>query len=183
MSLLNILANEVVSKNLKMLDKEDFAIMIRTTNLAANDFTNNIKYITAETYNFFKKSKIYGGEIIMNKIGSAGDFWIMPILNKPVSLGLNQFVIRLKNFNTKFLFFYLSTPYGKQIIKSSLNGAVTKSITKSAVKNIPVLHPNLEIQNEFSEIIELIENQKAKLLANSNHSESLFSSLLQEAFG
>ena len=83
-------SNEVVAKNLKMLDSEDYALMIRTTNLTSNDFTKNVKYISKETYDFFKKSKIYGGEIIMNKIGSAGDFWIMPNLNRPVSLGLNS---------------------------------------------------------------------------------------------
>ena len=36
----------------------------------------------------------------MNKIGSAGKIWIMPNLNRPVSLGLNQLMIRLKELNT-----------------------------------------------------------------------------------
>jgi type I restriction enzyme S subunit len=85
-------SNAAISKNLEMSDVEDYAIMIRTTNLNANNFTNNLKYISKKTYDYFSKSKIYGGEIIMNKIGSAGDFWIMPQLNKPVSLGLNQLV-------------------------------------------------------------------------------------------
>jgi len=175
-------SNEVVSKNLKMQDTEDYAIMIRTTNLAANDFFKNIKYVSEETYNFFKKSKIYGGEIIMNKIGSAGDFWIMPKLNKPVSLGLNQLVIRLKNMSTQFLFYYLSTPYGKQIIKASLNGAVTKSITKGAVKNLPIICPSLKLQNDFEMKISIIESLRkdSKLLLLK--SEHLFNALIQTSF-
>jgi type I restriction enzyme S subunit len=175
-------SNEVVAKNLNMLDREDFAIMIRTTNLAKNDFTSNVKYVSEKTYNFFKKSKIYGGEIIMNKIGSAGDFWIMPKLNKPVSLGLNQLVIRLKDLNTKFIYYYLSTDYGKSIIKSSLNGAVTKSITKSAVKALPILYPEIKLQEKFELLLSNIETEKEKLNNSVLNSNLLFDSLLQQAF-
>lgn len=175
-------SNEVVAKNLNMLDSEDFAIMIRTTNLAKNDFTSNVKYVSEKTYNFFKKSKIYGGEIIMNKIGSAGDFWIMPKLNKPVSLGLNQLVIRLKDLNTKFIYYYLSTDYGKSIIKSSLNGAVTKSITKSAVKALPILYPEIKLQEKFELLLSNIEVEKEKLNNSVINSNLLFDSLLQQAF-
>lgn len=153
-------SNKVVAANLKMSDNEDFAIMIRTTNLSRNDFINDLKYVTEETYNFFKKSKIYGGEIIMNKIGSAGDFWLMPQLNKPVSLGLNQLVIRPKDINTIFLFYLLSTDYGKTLIKSKTRGATTKSITKSAVKELAIFTPPLPLQNQFAERIEAIEKQK-----------------------
>ena len=173
-------SNEVVAKNLKMLDSEDYALMIRTTNLTSNDFTKNVKYISKETYDFFKKSKIYGGEIIMNKIGSAGDFWIMPNLNRPVSLGLNQFVIRLKDLNTMYLFYYLSSNYGRALIKSNLNGAVTKSITKLAVKELPLIYPALDKQMKFEQEISILNKLKQKITIS--HSETLFQSLLQQAF-
>jgi type I restriction enzyme S subunit len=116
----------------------------------------------------------------MNKIGSAGDFWIMPFLNRPVSLGLNQLIIRLKNLNTKYLYYYLSTNYGKAMINASINGAVTKSITKSAVKALPLLYPNLELQNKFSELINLIEKQKNK--STTTNANNLFQTLIQKAF-
>ena len=173
-------SNATISKNIEMLDTEDYAIMIRTTNLNANNFEKNLKYVSEKTYNFFSKSKILGGEIIMNKIGSAGDFWIMPFLNRPVSLGLNQLVIRLKNLNTKYLYYYLSTNYGKAMIKASINGAVTKSITKTAVKALPLLYPNIDLQNKFSKIISLIENQKNQ--STTINSNQLFNSLIQKAF-
>ena len=38
-------SNANISANLEMLDTEDYAIMIRTVNLNANDFKNNIKYV------------------------------------------------------------------------------------------------------------------------------------------
>lgn len=175
-------SNEMVAKNLEMLDVEDHAIMIRTTNLTRNDFTNNIKYVTQKTYDFFKKSKIYGGEIIMNKIGSAGDFWLMPKLNRPVTLGLNQLVIRPKNLPTLFLFHYLSTDYVRMIVKAKAKGATTKSITKTAVKALPLMYPPAELQNQFAQIVEKIETIKNQYQQSLHYLENLYGSLSQKAF-
>lgn len=175
-------SNATISKNLEMFDTENYAIMIRTTNLNANNFTDNLKFVSKKTYDFFSKSQIFGGEIIMNKIGSAGDFWIMPYLNKPVSLGLNQLVIRLKNLNTNYLYYYLSTNFGKAKIKASINGAVTKSITKSAVKKLPLVYPDMKLQKQFSEIVEHVKKTKAKMLESLKEMNNLFNSLMQQAF-
>ncbi len=175
-------SNEMVAKNLEMLDEEDYAIMIRTTNLTRNDFTNNIKYVTQKTYEFFKKSKIYGGEIIMNKIGSAGDFWLMPKLNRPVTLGLNQLVIRPKNLPTLYLFHYLSTDYGRMIVKAQAKGATTKSITKTAVKALPLMYPPVELQNMFVSIVEKTEALKTQYQQSLLELENLYGSLSQKAF-
>lgn len=175
-------SNEMVAKNLEMLDEEDYAIMIRTTNLTRNDFTNNIKYVTQRTYEFFKKSKIYGGEIIMNKIGSAGDFWLMPNLNRPVTLGLNQLVIRPKNLPTLYLFHYLSTDYGRMIVKAQAKGATTKSITKTAVKALPLMYPPVELQNKFVTSVEKTEALKTQYQQSLQELENLYGSLSQRAF-
>lgn len=175
-------SNEMVAKNLEMLDVEDYAIMIRTTNLTRNDFTNNIKYVTQKTYEFFKKSKIYGGEIIMNKIGSAGDFWLMPKLNRPVTLGLNQLVIRPRNLPTLYLFHYLSTDYGRMIVKAQAKGATTKSITKTAVKALPLMYPPVELQNKFVSIVEKTEALKTQYQQSLQELENLYGSLSQKAF-
>ncbi|HAS6327378.1 TPA: restriction endonuclease subunit S [Vibrio vulnificus] len=175
-------SNDNVSQNLDMKDEEDYAVMIRTTNLNANDFTNNLKYISERAYNYFSKSKIYGGEIIMNKIGSAGKFWIMPDLQRPVSLGLNQLMIRLKNANTWFIYYYLSTSYGQQLISSKTRGAITKSITKSAVKDIPIIVPPMEKQAEFSLLIEKNNKLLAEQALLRGHYEQSFNALMQKAF-
>ncbi|GHC65068.1 restriction endonuclease subunit S [Ulvibacter litoralis] len=175
-------SNAKISKNLVMHDEENYALMVRTTNLKSNDFVNKVKYFSKETYEFFSKSKIYGGEIIMNKIGSAGEFWIMPKLNRPVSLGLNQLVIRLKSINTAYLYHYFSTNYGKHVIQSNVQGAVTKSITKGAVKSLPLLFPPIEIQNEFSNKVEKMDLIKQQLNESLVELENLYGSLSQRAF-
>ena len=88
-------ANKVVVDHLDMKNKEDYAMMVRFTNFTKNDFTDDVKYVSKEAYDFFKKSQIFGGELIICKIGSAGQNYVMPYLNRPVSLGLNQIMVRI----------------------------------------------------------------------------------------
>ncbi|XQC05309.1 restriction endonuclease subunit S [Arcobacter cryaerophilus gv. pseudocryaerophilus] len=44
--------------NVELLDEEDYALMIRATDLENGDYTNNVKYITESAYNFMSKSKV-----------------------------------------------------------------------------------------------------------------------------
>ena len=157
-------ANKVVVDHLDMKDKEDYAMMVRFTNFTKNDFTDDVKYVSKEAYDFFKKSQIFGGELIICKIGSAGQNYVMPYLNRPVSLGLNQIMVRIKdNILMPYLYQYLHTDYGEFLISGCINGAVTKTITKTELKKIPVMLPPMELQREFVAFVEQVDKSKLQV--------------------
>ena len=142
---------EALAQNVTLLDEENYALMVRTLNLERNDFSENVVYIDEHAYNFLAKSKVFGGEIIINKIGSAGKVYYMPILGRPVSLAMNQFLLRLKEeYDSKYVYYYLHTKYAEEQIAQRVKGAVTLTITKNAVRSIPVLVPGLEKQKEIA---------------------------------
>ena len=152
-------ANKVVVEHLDMKDEEDYALMVRFLNFTKNDFSEDVKYISKESYDFFKKSQLHGGELIICKIGSAGLNYVMPYLNRPVSLGLNQIMVRINNkVLMPYLYQYLHTDYGEFLIESCINGAVTKSITKTELKKIPVLLPPMDEQKAFQDFIAQVDN-------------------------
>ena len=62
---------EVLKANVTLLDAPDYAIMVRSTNYEKNDFENNVKYINKHSYDFLRKSQLFGGEVLMGKIGNA----------------------------------------------------------------------------------------------------------------
>ena len=176
-------ANKVVVEHLDMKDEEDYALMVRFLNFTKNDFTNDVKYISKESYEFFKKSKLYGGELIICKIGSAGLNYVMPNLNRPVSLGLNQIMVRINNtVLMPFLYQYLHTEYGEYLISGCINGAVTKSITKTELKKIPVLLPPLSSQQRFADFVAQVDKQRLKVQKSLEKLETLKKSLMQEYF-
>ena len=177
-------ANKVVVDHLDMKDKEDYAMMVRFTNFTKNDFTDDVKYVSKEAYDFFKKSQIFGGELIICKIGSAGQNYVMPYLNRPVSLGLNQIMVRIKdNILMPYLYQYLHTDYGEFLISGCINGAVTKTITKTELKKIPVMLPPMELQREFVAFVEQVDKSKVVVQKAFDETQMLYDSLLQEFFG
>ena len=177
-------ANKVVVDHLDMKDEEDYALMVRFLNFTKNDFTDDVKYISKEAYDFFKKSQIFGGELIICKIGSAGQNYIMPFLNRPVSLGLNQIMVRINDKTIMpYLYQYLNTDYGKQLIDGCINGAVTKSITKTELKKIPVIVPSIDLQNEFATFVEQTDKLKFEVKQGLEKLEILKKALMQEYFG
>lgn len=88
-----------------MYDEPHYAIMVRTTDLETGDFKNGVKYIDQKAYELLGKSKLFGGEMIMNKIGSAGKIYLMPHIETPASLGRNAFMFRFdQRVNIVFLY-------------------------------------------------------------------------------
>ncbi len=175
-------ANSVVMEHYNMTDTKDYAMVVRFTNLNSGDFVNDVKYINKEDYEFYSKSKVYGDEIIFCKIGSAGMNYIMPKLNMPVTLGLNQIMITPKNINTRYLYEYINSNEGKKYIKNNINGAVTKTITKHALWVFPIKTPPIELQNRFDQIVELIDKQKFEIQKNLEEMQNLQESLMNKYF-
>ena len=63
---------ETIARYFDLLDEPDYAYMVRTTDLEKQNYTDSVKYVTKEAYDFLSKSKIFGGELLINKIGSPG---------------------------------------------------------------------------------------------------------------
>jgi type I restriction enzyme S subunit len=147
---------EVLNNHVKLLDNKDFCYVVRTTDLENDNYKDNLKYYNEYSYNYLKKTKIYGGELLINKIGSAGKNYLMPFLDKPVSLGMNLFLIRTPNQElTNYLFAYLQCKYGATLIEQKLNGTVPYTITKDGVRSVvvPLLENDsvLKISNLISD--------------------------------
>ena len=144
---------EILKNHVKMVDNEDYALMIRTVDLENENYKNNVKYISESAYNFLKKTKIFGGEIIINKVGSAGAVFRMPYLNIPVSLGMNQFLIKVKDIISDYVFAFLKTKYGEKLIKQRITGAVPQSIDKDSIKSIPIFVPSKYFQQSIADLV------------------------------
>ena len=174
---------KTLDSGVTMYDEPNYAWMVRTTDLESGDMTA-IKYIDEEAYELLAKSKIYGGEIIMNKIGSAGKIYLMPQIDMPASLGRNAFMFRYdERINVKFLYHLLTSEYGQREIQQYVRGAVTKTITKNDVRAVLIIVPSIELQNEFESFVEQVNKSKVKVQKALNETQKLFDSLMQQYFG
>ena len=124
----------------------------------------------------------------MSKIGNAGIVYLMPSIDRPVSLAMNLFLIRL-NENIvlpDFIFRFLKSNGGKAQIKKRLKGATTKTITKDNVRNIIISYPNLNEQKKTIKKLNnlSVEAKKLEIIyqQNINDLDDLKRSILDKAF-
>ena len=175
---------KILDSKVIMYDEPNYAYMVRTIDLENKEYKNKVKYITKETYEFLSKSKVYPNDIIMNKIGSAGKVYIMPDLGIPVTLGRNAFLIRFNdNILPIYIYYLLTSDYGKKQIQKSIRGAVTKTITKDDVRKIKISVPPITLQNQFSEIVKQIDKQKFEIEKSLKETQELYESLMEKYFG
>ena len=161
-----------------MLDKPDYAIMIRTTNLSKNDYENELLYITEKAYNFLEKSKVKENDILMNKIANPGTMYLMPKLNKPVSCGMNLFLIRFsKEVDQKYMFYNMKSV--EKEIKNLAHGSTTKTITKDEVRNFELYIHNLSEQKKIVNVLETIDTMKSRINAKSDYYMRLRKALIK----
>lgn len=166
-----------------MYDEPNYAWMVRTTDLESNDMLA-IKYIDKQAYELLAKSKIFGGEIIMNKIGSAGKIYLMPRIDMPASLGRNAFMFRFdERINVVFLYYLLVSDYGQREIQQYVRGAVTKTITKDDARAVLIIEPPIELQNQFAAFVHQTDKLKVEYQKTLEKTQMLFDSLMQQYFG
>lgn len=167
---------ESLRDNVQMSDTPDYALMIRTTDLQNDNYDNDVKYISESAYKFLKKTQVFGGEIIMNKIGSAGKPYLMPHINRKVSLGMNQFLLKINSekVDNYYLYAYLVSSFGANLINQKVTGAVPLSIDKQSVRDVIVPLPSIGFQKEIRFMIE--NQQKLKLTSATKYidAEMLF---------
>ncbi|MFP6075706.1 restriction endonuclease subunit S [Helicobacter pylori] len=174
---------ELLKNNVTLLKHVDFAIMIRTTNFENNDFKNDLIYINKKAYEFLSKSKVFAGDILVNKIANAGTAYFMPKLNQPVSLGMNLFLLRIKpNYNNFFIFKQIANY--ERVLKTFANGSATKTITKNVIKNLliplPPLNEQIAIANILSDLDHYLYSLDALILKKESVKKALSFELLSQ---
>ena len=91
-------------------------------------------------------------------------------------------ILRLKEMNPVFVAQQLASPAGQRQFVSLNRFAVKAGLNFDDIRCIDLLSPPIALQNKFSEIVAKLEKRTSVLIAASNESETLFSSLQQRAF-
>lgn len=154
---------EKLKENVELLNEPDYAVMIRTKNLESNDFQQDLKYITQSAYEFLKKSKVFSNDILMNKIANAGSVYLMPEIEKPASLAMNLFLIRVAAQKANQIFIFYQLKFRETYIKQFASGTATQTITKEAVRNLEIFLPCIETQNRIASFLGAIDTRLTQL--------------------
>jgi type I restriction enzyme S subunit len=99
---------------------------------------------------------------------------------------LNQRVARIvpneKLINKSFLLRFIFGDNFKNKIEKFSSTSLQPNVSNKQIEGIEIMLPPLLLQNQFSERVQAIEEQKAQAQASLEKAEELFNSLLQKAF-
>lgn len=162
--------------------------LIRSLNIYDNEFKyKNLAFIDDDQANKLKNVTVEPNDVLFNITGaSVCRCTVVP--NDILPARVNQHVSILRPIPDKLNPVYLSHLLISKNIKiqllgvGSAGGAVMEAITKEQLEKFNPPVPPIDLQNQFAERVQLIENQKKQAQEALIKSEDLFQSLLQRAF-
>ncbi|MFN3896727.1 MAG: restriction endonuclease subunit S [Acinetobacter junii] len=167
-------------------------IFLRSQNVWKNKvILDDVAYIDAETHSKMMKSSVKHEDLLMTKTGrintensSLGRAAIYLGEDDSANINGHVYLIRIKDgFNKYFILRILTLHDYYEYIRSVCVGGIDKrQLNKEHIENFPIIQPPMELQNKFSNIVQVIESQKPKLLEQLDLAENLFKTLLQKAF-
>lgn len=98
---------------------------------------------------------------------------------------LNQRVAKVdvnQNYNRSFFYYMFLQPQVKRLLTKISRGVRQANISNADILKLKLIRPQIELQNQFAEKIDLIEQQKVLAKQELQESEDLFNCLLQKAF-
>ena len=115
-----------LKENVQYKHNPDYAVLIRTVDYSAGFNPEKFIYIDKHAYDFFAKSRLCGGEIIINNIGAGvGTTFRCPNLGMPMSLAPNaimvntpriiSFVSKISALYTKLIFLFTTKYFSMKL--------------------------------------------------------------------
>ncbi len=165
-----------LAKNVIYLDDENYARVVRLTDLRVN-FNNKGVYVNEHSYNFLKKSALFGGEILIANVGAySGLMCEMPNVDFTATLGPNMMLIKIKEELVLSHYFYLLSmcSYFKQQLQLKSISSAQPKLNKDDVRNIRFVLPPL---NEQKQIADYIDSKCTEIDSLISQKEALLSDL------
>ena len=170
----------------KYLEHSDYVLITskNITNDSNIDFST-ANYISKEDYESInKRSYVESGDIIMAMIGTIGKPIIVKETDKKFcikNVALIKFGCSTMVINT-YIQAMLNNPDYGQYIQSQNKGGTQKFVALGTIRNLPIPLPPMEIQQQFAERIDRIEQQRKLISQSIKEVEDLFNSRMAYYF-
>jgi len=156
-----------LKENVEYKNKPDYAVLVRLKDYKSG-WDGDFVYVSEHSYNFLKKSSLVPGDIIISNVGAyAGTVFKTVDLGRPMTLGPNSVLLRPKEDNNSYIYYFLSSKIGKSYLKSIIGGSAQPKFNKTDLRNLSIPLPPLPTQQKIASILSsydnLIENNTRRI--------------------
>lgn len=168
-----------LADNVQYSDKKDYARLIRLVDFNNNYDEKNAVWVPESSYNFLKKSVLYGDEVIISNVGAnLGTVFKCPKLTYPMTLGPNSLLVRTNDLcNQNYLYYYLKSKIGYSKLMALVSGSAMPKFNKTELRNMEISLPDRAYQDKAVEVLIKIDK---KIELNNKINNNLFELLKQE---
>lgn len=145
--------------NVSYFDKPNYALFIRNIDFK-NNLEGNKKYIDKKSYDYLKKSHLFGGEVVISNVADVGSVHRTPFIKIPMVVGNNQIFLKSeKTFLTDYLYVYFQSFWGQHAILSITSGSAQQKFNKTDFRTLEVPIPTKDwIQKNIQPYLTLQDN-------------------------
>ena len=158
-----------IRENVKYYSHKEYAILVRTKDLS-NHFKGDLVYTDKHGYEFLSNSNLFGGELILPNIGgSIGKVFIIPYIDRPMTLAPNSIMIRGFDDKTKnWLYNLFLSPFGQSLLVGISSATAQNKFNKTILRNVLFPIPPLEEQKRIVARIEELMRYTDRLKSFTN---------------
>lgn len=147
---------------------------------------NDLKYIDIPD-NEIEKCVVRKGDILFNRTNSIDLIGKTAVFNLLDDMVIAGYIIRIR-LNNQILpdvfSQYMNLEAMKKVLRGMAKGAVNQAnINAQELQSIKVYIPNMELQKQYVEFKEEIDESRSRIQKSLEASQELFDSLMQEYFG
>lgn len=150
--------------------EDGYAVIIRLKDYR-NDFKESFEYVSKSSYEFLKKTKLFGGEIIISNVGAnVGTVFKAPKFDHKMTLGPNTIMIKTSYIDDYYYYLFKSN-FGQNLLKSIVSGSAQPKFNKTDFKHLEVPVPTIEEQKAIVNRLSIIDD---KININKEINDKLF---------
>ena len=138
--------------------------LVQTGNVGITEYLekeNNKKWISEETFERLHCEEIYEGDILISRLPEpAGRACIMPDLSVRMITAVDCTIVRTsKEYDSKYLVQYLSTPMYFKVVNSFLGGGTRQRISRGNLSEIDIPIPStIDEQCKIGEFFQKLDH-------------------------
>ena len=145
----------------KKINDDDIPLFIGKTVRDGKIDTDFDWYISKKISDELPRSKLNKRCIVLPYVGTLGDMAIFENTYE-AHLGSNIAKIEIEDdskYSIEFIYYFLKSPYGQNLLMRDLQGAVQKNITMEAIRNVILPDIKVEIQNKIVKVLKAMDNK------------------------
>lgn len=158
-----------VKANVKVYDESGYAWYVRATDLENGSDLKCVKYVDETTYNFLKKTKLNGGEVLITKRGEIGKVYLFEKMTEYATVAPNLYLLKLnKKAHPYFIYSYFIAEIGNRELRKIDSSSTIGALYKDDVKALKIPLPPISEQRAIAHVLGLMDfaiNQNNQLIA------------------